>query len=351
MGLINTLGLNIYKFPSFSVQRTLTIGTPFVIANEVDGALDFNGFPILVDNNGEYIISYAVNTGHGAPSGEGTGRYVKTSSDRGVTWSAKRFIYSRDETGVSASGYGIGFNGRHFIFGYMGTNHRVPYVIYSDDFWETMSDPIKMSDDYDTPNQQLDCTGRSFIYNGEIYIAPFGKTDTVSPYRHIMLYKSSDNGLTWTKVANVSRPLLSNNYEEANVLKTNAGYWIATMRSDSNDRVDVSIGFSLNNWSIKGEGISTGFNSHGKASSAISPSGVIVITGRRASDNKAIWGWSNDGGKTFNENLITGVPNDYQTYGDVLWDSVNNRFLMVWSNDVSFPNGPAIIYGAFLTES
>lgn len=352
-GLIDKFGLSIFKFPSFSNSKTLTISDISVLCDDAAGGNDSNSFPTLIkDSSGVFHLFYSFRAGHSSVGLPDSGLYTKKSSDGGVTWTARKYIYDSNTPlyeNFGIAGFGITTTGRYILYCYDTTaGGRTPYVILSDDEGTTLQARIKVSNDYDADGQQCDFTGRGFNYNGKVYKTAYAVTSGTT--RNIILWESSDNGESFTKIADVSLVGGGQDYEEAHITRTPSGYWVATMRSDPNSRVDVSIGFSLTNWYNKGHGLITGFPSIGKPSIDISPSGTIAITGRQASDNKAIWGYSNDGGKTFTFSEITGVDNDFQTYGDVQWDDINGRFVMVWSNDQNFPDGPMIIYQAFLNE-
>lgn len=355
-GLIDRFGLSIYKFPAFSNSKTLSISNVASLCADSDGfGNDFNGFPILVkDHNGVMHLFYSFGNGHSAFGLTNAGLYHKKSSDGGATWTARKYIYNTAVplyANFAIAGVGVTTTGRFILYCYdTGSGGRIPYVILSDDEGTTLQARIKVSTAYDAAGQQCDFTGKAFNYNGKIYKPAYAVTS--GAVRNAVLWESSDDGATFTNIANMSLVAGGQDYEEPHTLPPSPiPYYITFMRSDPNSRVDLSVGYTTTTWWNKGQGLITGFASIGKPSFAISPSGTIAITGRRASDDKAIWGYSTNGGKTFTTTEITAVSNDFQTYGDIEWDAINGRFLMVWANDQSFPNGPGIIYQAYLNES
>ena len=182
---------------------------------------------------------------------------------------------------------------------------------------------------------------RSLI-DDAIYKSFYGRA-TTSGNRHGQLYKSTDDGETWTFVRNCPDAGIGN-YEENQMIRDPVtGLVIMTLRTDATKKVDVMYGINEKFWTTP----HFGFDSYAKPCIAASANGTLLCLGRDATTTRPTFHWSNDLGKTWTTGFCT--PREtFQTYGGVVW--INGRFCAVWAEDESFPSGPCRIYRNFFDE-
>lgn len=316
------------KSVSFDSESVIEVGS---------GTLDYLAFPgfVISPDNDWMHIWYRQGSNHNN-SLDGNMVY-RRSKTNGASWESPVTIISASATDLYTDGRCIVTStGRVILFysiivGWVSGQAKPvqTWFVYSDDGGDTFSSPVRMTTDYGSG--QVGGSGNAIEVSGTLYLPCYARP-ALTGTREGPIYKSVDNGLTWTlhALAYNSIPL---DHEEPNFAVANQ---IVTMllRSDPQQKT-FSIYSPVENMFVSRSSYNTSlqidaFNSIGKNGVCSTPSGLLVSTGRDPSTSRTIIAYSADYGQTWTSSFLDARTNAYM-YGQFQYHHGLNKLMAVYA--------------------
>ncbi len=219
------------------------------------------------------------------------------------------------------------------------------YFKYSDTpDLSVISTEIRFSMDYD--GQYIDMTGQCIEVDGIIYKTVWA-TDNIGG-TEVPIYKSTDNGLTWTKITLISDEV--EDYDETGLALHPNGTFYAFQRSNALEKLIVKTSEDLGvTWSAA---LITDIPARGRNGACITPQGTFCIITRHPSDGRTLLVQSNDG-TDYTWDYIDGRDGIYM-YGGPVWVPSYSAIIAMWSDEAENGDafaGPTIIIAKTIIQS
>lgn len=251
------------KVPVFSSYTLLSSKS---IIEEYDVGNDWHGRPTMVERNGVWIMAFVEGTAHVATSGSHQLEIV-FSSDKGVTWTSKNtYLDSASVTGFQRQGNGSTANQTSDVLLIKCPNDDIIAIALDRQFQAFINmvqsrstDGGKTWSSWTEINTQIEndpSNTWSFydyqIVGTEIYIVGSITTNyptSLNTAAKSFIYKSTDNGVNWTKVADINS--LSDTSWEAGIVRRPDGAWLSIIRVADKELTDAEKWYSadgVNNW-------------------------------------------------------------------------------------------------------
>lgn len=356
--------------PGYSVQAQLLVQKPIwpssekVIVVGIDPALDYECFGALdisiTSNPYQYTLglTYAKQSGHNnSPDGSIEARRAPPVASFGsIVFSNPSVVKASDGINkITNASITFTHTGRTIVFytSFSGTAFHL-YYKYSDDFLSaadpttaTWSSELEMTNDYPVAgNNGILGQGRAIEYNNVLYKACHAIVAGSSNYEG-PLYKSTDDGLTWTRMSFIY-PSSTHQYEEPCIDFLPNGTFVCTLRSSADGTCSVTRSTDLGlTWSAP----TVAYASGGKNGLAFNPTTTTMLSfGRELVSGRTIYAWSLNGGTdTFHKDFIDERQGVYM-YGDFIWHPLIGKFIGVYAHEsalgVAFAGPTTIIMKA-----
>jgi hypothetical protein len=265
------------------------------------------GLEVLAD--GRYIAVYYSGTSHTTSDGD---ILYAISSDHGQTWPTTGTLlahttaqgYRNPEVSKLANG--------HLLVSFQIDGINPPYVRVVDvtvsGSTVTVGTPVVINDTY---TRYDGVASKPFqLANGRILLPVYGINLVGSLGSDSTVWKSDDNGATWSQLAVIAAGTASHYYDETNIVQVSSGKLIAFIRDDGDDVTPLGIARSYSSdsgatWSTPTLVWSVGTALWaGKPAVAVLPGDrIVLITGYSTVstplNRNPYWGISSDEGLTF----------------------------------------------------
>lgn len=270
----------------------------------------FPGLTLMA--NGDLLVAYRESTSHDVVTGTNRGILKgKTSSDDGATWSSAFTIHddSVDEYDTRDVALLTLANGRVLASLYMRNSPASPVVTkagitYSDNNASTWT-AVTLTNSF----TDFAIAGAGVqLANGDVICSLYGE-DTGDSFQSVRVSKSTDNGATWSALAEVADGQTdSRSYQEPSLLLLPNGNIVCYMRTSANVFYTSTSTDSGATWSTPA---STGISGQARPLPLRTSGGytVLIYRDNGSVPQKAWIAWSDDDGATWNDK----VPFDLTT--------------------------------------
>jgi hypothetical protein len=329
---------SLYKRSAFTpIGKSISFASETVIETG-SGTLDYLAFPALAvgpTTNYMYLFYRRGSNHNNALDG-----YIafRKSTDDGTTWSVETTITAAHATDlitdprciVTSTGRVIVMYTK--IIGWVSgvAKPSQTWLKYSDDDGATWSSEIRMTTDYNSG--QIGGPGNPIEISGTIY-APTYARPALTGNREGNLYKSTDNGLTWTSHA-IMYTAISMDYEEPNIVNNGDGLCIALLRSDSQQWTRSIYSPIENMFSSRNSWNATlqvdAFQSIGKNGVCATPSGLLVSTGRDVATGRTVVAYSANRGQDWTKAFMDARTGTYE-YGQFQYHPTYAKIIAVYA--------------------
>jgi hypothetical protein len=276
--------------PDLSLEKTITLITGTTVT--IDDDSNNNSFPGLTKMaNEDLIVVYRQGTTHADDKGT---ILMRTSSDRGTTWSSGTSVYSDASLDVRDPEI-LRTDSDRLVVSFAKYNHTGSvnildggYTTYSDDNGESWSAPQQIDSfftDFSRPG------GPSVsLPGGDLLLTMWGQ-DSGDSFESASIIKSTDDGETWH-----SEVLISDGendsikYQEPYLSRVLSGKLVCLIRSDTPNASSGTFYRSVSyddgeTWTTP----STIFDATGRPSTLQLSNGLLLVVYRRRSDLKAVY--------------------------------------------------------------
>lgn len=325
--------------------------TDVIIAPPPAADVAYWGFPDLDINpiNNDIYLIYARAVAHsGGGLLPGVGTYIQKSTDGALSFDEAIYTLDANIYGVGGPTLGITPTGRFLTFhtdfaNSQGLGDRQPFFRHSDSGleMEDFTTIAHLTTDYPSPGAVYG-PGKAIRYQGVMLKPMYGRS-TVTGNRGIFIYKSIDNGGSWSfhgTVIHEANPIAD--YEEPYLVPLPNGILRCTIKSET---LDISlVSYSLNggvHWSEP----KFLMNSEGKNGIVCSPSNTLLAVGRKfpSTDWRIIYTSSPDMGNTWDTEAYADERTDMFMYAGGVWHPGRNKAIVAYGADENFPTGPCKI--------
>lgn len=370
-GLAYKYNLSVKKFPRFiSNGATLSIGSDEqVLVTGVAPTLDYPCFPTMVyeSSGNRFHLFYKHGSSHNGDAdarimyNRGTVTGIDGNGNPVISWGTPSVLIA------AVAGYSLtnpsvmwGFNNRMILKFqlFQGAPGQEVVFVYSDDYgdnWIGYNAGLSprfyplMTTDFPPPNSML-ATGEGIIYGTELWQPTHADENNTYVGG---VYRSSDNGLTWT-VNGYMFTSDANDFEEPVLLLRNDNLPLAFLRSGQLNTSSVK--YTLDGGATWSTQQFNGFASDSKPSAAKFASGNIVVSGRLepdASGRRQTLAFSNDQGKSWV--IQNGDANHagISMYASLVHHPPTNRIIAVYSyvqDSGTLTDGPTTMICKILSE-
>lgn len=268
------------------------------------------GFPgLTIMSNGDLLVAYRESTNHDVVNGTNRGILKgKTSSDDGATWSSAFTIHddSGDEYDTRDTALLTLANGRVLACLYMRSAPPPAPIVtkegitYSDDNASTWTD-VALTNSF--TDWAVPAGGGVQLANGDVLWPLYGQ-DSGDSRQSVRVSKSTDNGATWSALAEVADGQSDGrSYQEPSLLLLANGNVVCFMRT-SVDLFYTST--STDNGATWSTPTSTGVSGSGRPLPLLTSTGKIVMPYRvgAAAPNGALLAYSDDDGATWTSKVV-----------------------------------------------
>lgn len=190
---------------------------------------NYNSVPDIVqDNNGDYLLTYFKGTTHTNLSHI----MLRRSTDQGLTWSSGTEIYDRtlpDPYFLKAP------NGDILVcFGktQSSTSYSGASCMRSNDNGQTWANPYFLSN----PVYKFFATDHFITVGSTIYAIPYGSEVNSTDPSSNSLWKSTDNGATWTEIVQVTNPSTETSVNESAIAYLGGQNLLVIARDGNNEK-------------------------------------------------------------------------------------------------------------------
>jgi hypothetical protein len=346
----NQYSTTLYKKSDFNSngKSSITFDTETIIETG-SGTFDYISFADIAIDSGNIInLVYRNGSDHNLTL-DGSIIHRTDNADAGLTWNSGTVIVpARGGILITNPSITITSTGRMIVFFTKEVSPaRESWLVYKDP-GQPWSAEIRVTTDYPSPGM-IDGPGKAIEISGTLY-KPYYARLTGSGNRDGVIYKSVDDGLTWTLHATMY-PATSADYEEPTIFNNGDNLIIGLLRSDPLGSTrwiystDEDVFATVNSWSAPtGTTIMPeAATSNGKNPAAISPSKTILCMGRNTADGRAIIYYSFNKSRTWAKVYADARTGKYM-YGGVVWHPVISKFITVHSVEVSTPlTGPCAL--------
>jgi hypothetical protein len=365
-GIIEKYNLGLKKLipPFVSNGKTVVLGTERTVRVGSGGNNYFAWPDLQIDSTGKlHMVYYQGSTHNNQTDGtlvyqqgtwnEGTSQYDWSSPVTIVPDTSNAYYLIDPAIGITSTGRIIAFYGKES--NPKSNNTLTAHFIFSDDGGNTWSPEQNFVNDI---QYMADASG--FVErNGVLYRPMYGRINGGTGNEYTRLYKSVDNGLTWTFVANSSSGASGFSLGENNIIFRSDGALICFMRGNvtnlagnTNTGNGMYICWSVDSgldWWSRPIRVANIFS---KMQPAKFPSGTMVIVGRDSvSVLYTMYGYSNDGGFTWNFSRID-ARNGENEYAGTVYDPFRNHIVSVWAVETGTSGqSPTSIFYQTFTES
>ncbi len=342
MSLVSKYNLSLRKLlPEFDDNgRTVSLGSETILRSG-SGATEYFSFgDIKIDSSGVIHHMYRRGSGHNLGNDghllyqKGTwngSTYTWTSPAQIITNGSGVYNTTNPALTITSTGRIICFFNKQDLPSSLLTQQT--YLIYSDDSGATWSsngydgNEIKVSND----RAYLNCIGSAVEQGGILLFPMYSRTSVTSGNEYVVIYQSTDNGLTWTlrsSPTNGTTSTLNNGGETCMLVRADGAIFL-NIRGNNGNTQGNYVTWSLDGavtWYPKPYNIGTTYS---KNPMDISPSGTIVTVARDYSTFYTVYGVSINGLQTCTYNRLDNRSGGHM-YGGVLWDTIRGHFVVVY---------------------
>jgi len=227
-------------------------------------------------SDGRLITTYRRGTDH-ATTTDGN-LYCRISPDGGATWGAEQLIYDDASLDIRDSGITCLASGKLIVstFTWNGSTTYAVKVITSSDNGGTWSAPVTVSTTF-TAKAATTAAVLELTPGGTLLLPIYGQ-NTGDTQDTAAIVTSTDGGATWGNQKTIASAPSTIMYSETQVVRTQRGYLLALIRSDTSTSILRSISIDSGaTWSAP----TTAFGSAtGRPGMIVTPAGVILCVFR-----------------------------------------------------------------------
>lgn len=343
-GIIEKYALGLKKIrPSFiSNGRTVALGTEKTV-RVGSGGDNYFGWPgLAIDSSGKLHLDYIQGSTHNNAT---DGRLIYqqgtwNASTSQYDWSApvtlvadiSDLYYLIDPAiSITSTGRIIAFYAKESFP--KSLNTVTAHFIYSDDGGSNWSSEQNFTNDIQYMADASGCIEK----DGVLYRPMYGRIGGGTGNEYTRLYKSVNNGLDWTFVANSSSGASGFSLGENNIIFRSDGLLLYFMRGnvsalpgDTNPGNGMNLCWSIDNGITVWPRPPKVANIFSKLEPAKFPDGTMVIVGRDTTNGWTVWAYCNDGGLTWTVDRID-ARNGENEYAGTVYDPIRNHIVSVWS--------------------
>jgi hypothetical protein len=214
---------------------------------------------VVVADNGTWLMIYRARADGSAPSAHEGQVWIRNSTDEGETWSAGTKLSNDAVDAINAEfvKYPNGdidiFHSRYDNTG--GVDHTPNMVARTTNNGSTWSSFVEAPSPL---NSEVQTMWQEIIIGNDVYLAA-SKKNISTLYLWTPLYKTSDNGSTWTWISNITAAPIGSAHVESGLAYLGDGEFVAVLRDINNTHtlqkrsVDWGVTWSIDGY-IKNDG-------------------------------------------------------------------------------------------------
>lgn len=348
---------------SIGIEKTVRVGS---------GGDNYFGWPDLsIDSNGHLHLVYIQGSTHNNATDQrliyqrgvwnsGASQYDWSSAITLVPDISDAYYLIDPAISITSTGRVIAFYGKESSP--KSNNSLTAHFKYSDDL-VGISDPANATwsaEQNFTNDIQYMADASGFIEkSGVLYRPMYGRIGGGTGNEYTRLYKSVDNGITWTFVANSSSGASGFSLGENNIIFRGDGLLLYFMRGnvsaisgDTNPGNGMYLCWSVDNGVTVWPRPQFMVPMFSKNMPAKFPSGTMVIVGRKLTDGWTVWTYSNDGGGSFQTPVRIDARNGENEYAGTIYDPFRSHIVSVWAVETgTLALSPTSLFCQTFTES